>query len=302
MLDQELGWDEQEGSDWADSCEPEEHEVFAPDRPLRREYDKKNNANVSQSAENNHRAYSQAKQDVSSGAALTDSDYNTCHDANQHFGNDRNDAHYELSDSSEDDEVMSADMQKTLWEAAVGQARSAACVDTSTDALYDDDDEEDPYTASDQQEEEDWYQEKEEQEEEEYFQPKSRLEAYIYHRFGPDINYENRCECHERLYDAREEKNKRTREYFAQAGGSNLSKDTCVLLPYPQDHMPGTEKVDKPVLMVTTPEGETLYPHDMEEYPGPPPAWWHGHRIGWEGSPYQGEHVAPYEYEDGGDI
>ncbi|KAG6362685.1 hypothetical protein INS49_007778 [Diaporthe citri] len=302
MLDQELGWDEQEGSDWADSCEPEEQEVFNPNRPLRSENDKKNIAKTLQSTEKNHGAYSQAKQEVSSGAVTTDCDYTPCHDSQQQFGNGRNHAHYEPSDSIEDDEVMSADMQKTLWEAAVEETRSAVCVDTSTDALYDYEQEEDVDTASKQREEEEDLSEQQEEQDEEHFQPKSRLEAYIYHRFGPDINYENRCSCHERLYDFSEEQNKRTREYFAQAGGSNLIKDPCVLLPYPQDDLPGTENVDKPVLMVTTPEGETLYPHDMEEYPEPPAASWHGPRIGWGGAPTQGGHVVPYEDEDGADI
>lgn len=184
-------------------------------------------------------------------------------------------------------------MQKILWDAAVEEARSAAYVDTSTDALYDDDDDDEEFHTTREQQEE---------QEEECIQPMSKLEAYIYHRFGPDVIYGNRCSCHERLYDAKEEKNKSMREYFAQAGGSSLIKDPCVLLQYPQDDIPGTEHVDKPVLMVTTPEGETLYPHDMEEYPEPHPASWHGPRIGWGGAFPQGQHVVPYEDEDGADI
>ncbi|KAI7785654.1 hypothetical protein LA080_006674 [Diaporthe eres] len=278
MLDQELGWDEEAGWDWADSFEADSQEVFAPNRPLQSEHDNKNIANILQFTEHNHGAYSPAKQDI-------------------------NHAHYGPFNSIEDDEVMSADMQKSLWEAAVEEARSAACVDASTDALYNDDDDEETYTTPKQQE--DLYEGQEEQEEES-IQPMSKLEAYIYHRFGPDVIFENRCSCHERLCDAREEQNKSTREYFAQAGGSDLIKDPCVLLPYPQDDVPGTEYVDKPVLMVTTPESETLYPHDMEEYPEPPPASWHGPRIGWGGASPQGGHVVPYvvpyEDEDGADI
>ncbi|KAK7704135.1 hypothetical protein SLS64_008693 [Diaporthe eres] len=275
MLDQELGWDEEAGSDWADSCEAENQEVFTLNRPLQSEHDNKNNANILQFTEHNHGAYSHAKKD-------------SIH------------THYEPFDSIEDDEVMSADMQKILWDAAVEEARSAACVDTSTDALYDDDHEE-IYTTPKQQQQEGSYEEQEEQEEE-CIQPMSKLEAYIYHRFGPNVIYENRCSCHEHLCDAREEQNKSTREYFAQAGGSNLIKDPCILLPYPQDDIFGTEHAEKPVLMVTTPEGDTLYPHDMEEYPEPPPASWHGPKIGWGGAFPQGQHVVPYEDEDGADI
>lgn len=276
MLDHKLGWDEEAGSDWADSCETKNQEVFTPNRQLQSGYENKNSANILQFTEHNHEAYSHSKQDS-------------------------NHAHYQASDSIQDDEVMSADMQKTLWEAAVEEARSVACVDTSTDTLYDDVVDETYSTPKQQQEEEDSYEEQEEQEEER-IQPKSKLEAYIYHRFGSDIIYENRCSCHEHLYDPREEQNKSTREYFVQAGGSNLIKDPYLLLPYPQDDIPATEHVNKPLLMVTTPEGDTLYPHDMEEYPEPPPASWHGPRIGWGGASPQGGHVVPYEDEDSADI
>ncbi|POS72827.1 hypothetical protein DHEL01_v208785 [Diaporthe helianthi] len=71
------------------------------------------------------------------------------------------------------------------------------------------------------------------------------------------------------LYDWDEEERKRDRAYFAEHEESCLDKDTCVLLPYRQADLPGTENVFKPVLMVTTPDGEELYPHDLEEYPEP---------------------------------
>lgn len=284
MLDQDLGWDEQAGSDWADSCEAEEQEVLTPNLSLQIEHNHRIKANISQSTEKNHGAYSQAEQDVSPGNAMTNWDYTCSYDTQQQFGNGNNYAPYELSDFIADEEIMSADMQKTLWEAAVDQARSAACVDTSTDALYDDDEEEEEiHTAPNQSQEEECFYEDQEEEEEEHFQPKSKFGTY--------------------LCNPTEEKNKSKREYFAQAGGSCLIKDPCILLPYPQADMPGTENVDKPVLTVTTPEGETLYPHDMEEYPEPLPASWHGPVIGWGGGPYQGEeHVVPYEDEDGADI
>lgn len=273
ILDQKLGWDVAAGSEWADSCETENHEVFTPDQPLQNEHENENNANILQFTEHSHGDYSHANQD---------SNHTRC----------------QALDSIEDDEVVSADMQKILWEAAVEEARSVACVDPRIDTG---DDNDEIYTKPNQhQQEEDSYEE--EEQEEELIQPESKLEAYIYHRFGLDIIYENRYSFHEHLYDPREEQNKRTREYFTQAGGSNLIKDPCMLLPYPQDDISGTEHVNKPLLMVTTPKGETLYPHDMEEYPEPPPASWHGPKIGWGGASPQGGHVVPYEDEDSADI
>lgn len=310
MLDEELGWDEEAGSDWADSVEAETQEVFTPNRPAPSKQDDKSHANISQSTQQDHGAYSQATQDVTSGAIMTESDDATYYDAQEYFDNGSNHANYEPSDCIGDDELMSAQMQKTIWDAAIEEARAAAEPWEGTDHLYINDDQNEICNAPEQQQEvegpyedqeEDW--EDEEDEEEEPIQPKSKLAAYLYHRFGPEIRYEDRCSCHEHLSDYAEERKKWKRDYFAQAGASGLIKDTNVLLPYPQEDLPGTENVDKPVLMVTTPEGETLFPHDMEEYPEPPAASWHGPRIGWGGAAPQGEeHLVPYEDEDGADI
>lgn len=222
MLDQEVGWDEQAGSDWADSCEAESQEVFTPNRPTPCKHGNKNNANSVQLSEQDQ----------------------------------KND---EPFDSIQDDEIMSADMQRTIWEAAVRENGAVACAEHNTDALYDDNDQEGIYSY---------------------------------------IRYEPRYPCHELLCDLAEEGKKRKREYFAQAGETGLIKDPCILLPYQQGDIPGTEDVDKPVLTVTTPEGETLYPHDMEEYPEPPAASWHGPKIGWGRAPHEGGCVVAYEDED----
>lgn len=250
MLDQEVGWDEQAGSDWADSCEAESQEVFTPNRPTPCKHGNKNNAHNVQSSEQDH-------------------------------------THYEPSDTIQDDEIMSAEMQRTIWEAAVQENGSVACTEQNTDALYGYDDQEDIYTTP-----------KQKQEDEEHVQAESTLTGDPDHCSGSDVRYENRYACHELLCDLAEEGKKRKREYFAQVGETGLIKDPCILLPYPQDDIPGTEDVDKPVLMVTTPEGETLYPHDMEEYPEPPAASWHGPKIGWGRAPHEGEDMVPYEDED----
>lgn len=251
MLDQEVGWDEQAGSDWADSCEAESQEVFTPNRPTPRKHGNKKSANNVQSSEQDY-------------------------------------THYEPSDSIQDDEIMSAEMQRTIWEAAVREHGAVAYTEHNTDALDDDDAQEDIYTATRKQQEE----------EQEHVEVESMLTDDSYHPSGSKFRYEDQHPCHELLCDLAEEGKKRKREYFAQAGETGLIKDPCVLLPYPQDDIPGTEEVDKPVLMVTTPEGETLYPHDMEEYPEPPAASWHGPKIGWGRAPHEGEHVVAYEDED----
>lgn len=303
MLDEELGWDEEAGLDWADSIEAEKQEVFTPNQPPPSKQAKKSHANISQDIEQYDAANSQVKQDVTSGAIMTECDYANYYDTQKYLGNGKTYAHYEPSKCIGDDELMSAEMQKTIWEAAVEEARAAAEPWDGTDYLYEDHDQNDIYNAPNHQEQTVGpYEEDEEEEDQEAFQPKSKLEAYLYHRFGPDLRYENRCSCHNHLHDAVEEEKQWKRDYFAQAGQTPLIKDPCVLLPYPQEDLPGTENVDKPVLMVTTPEGETLFPHDMEEYPEPPTASWHGPKIGWGGAVPQGENVVPYEDEDGADI
>ncbi|KAG8157177.1 hypothetical protein KVR01_012885 [Diaporthe batatas] len=157
------------------------------------------------------------------------------------------------------------------------------------DVFYDDD--------------EDWETESEEdhddESDEDDNQPKSSLLTYLYHRFGPSLRWENRCTCCEFLVDRREARRKVEREYFAQAGGSCLIKDPCVLLPYRMADLPGTENVDKPVLTVTTPEGEELYPHDLEEYPEPPEDSRAGGPLA---SPNSRRYAVPYEEEDGPDL
>ncbi|ROV96538.1 hypothetical protein VMCG_07787 [Cytospora schulzeri] len=98
------------------------------------------------------------------------------------------------------------------------------------------------------------------------FELRPGLMDYLEHRFGPDFQYQDRCFCHEWLADYREQSNKAERMYYTQYG-TCLQQDACVLREYPQADMSGTEKVDKPKLTVTTPEGETLYPHDEREWP-----------------------------------
>lgn len=240
-LDQEMGWDDQESSDWADNSEA------ADDAP---------------------------------GATMTHCDQISPYDAQKYLRNGGNKSYNNPPDSHEDEEVTSEEMQRTIWDAAVEESRSAPLVGPSTESLHHDDDDLTQNPAV----------------------PKSKLEEYLYHRFGPDLKYENRCWCHETLHDGAEEGKQYKREYFARAG-TVLIKDPCVLLSHSQEDMPGTEGVDKPVLMVTTPEGESLYPHDMEDYPEPAAATWHGPRLGWGGrTPPQEEYVVPYEDEDGADI
>lgn len=294
MIDQEVGWDEQAGSDWADSCEAASQEVFYP-KPITPKHDSKSHTNKVKLTEQNPGVCSRTKQDVESDDIINNCagwDYASCQETQGNFSNGSNHAHYKPSDSIQEGEIMSADMQRTIWEAAVQEHESVARTEHNTDALYNDDDQEDSYTIPKQQQ----------GEEEEHIQAKNTQTGGLYHRSGSEIRYENRYACHEYLFDRAEEGKKRKREYFAQAGETGLIKDPCILLPYPQDDIPGTEDVDKPVLMVTTPEGETLYPHDMEEYPEPPAASWHGPKIGWGRAPQQGEYVVPYEDEDGPDI
>ena len=87
--------------------------------------------------------------------------------------------------------------------------------------------------------------------------------AYIEHRFGPRLDYEQRCFCHDWLVDAREQRNNTLRMYYAQSG-TVLPIDGCTLREYPQDDMPGTEGMEKPLVTVTTPDGKVLWPHDEQ--------------------------------------
>lgn len=103
------------------------------------------------------------------------------------------------------------------------------------------------------------------------YQLRPGLVTYVEHRFGPNIQYEDRCLCHEWLVDLREQRNRSERMYFAQYG-TCLPQDACVLREYPQADMPGTEDVDKPMLTITTPDGETLHPHDERVWPQSSPS------------------------------
>lgn len=268
MLDQQFGWDDETGSDCADSCDAAKQEVCTPNRPPQSEHDNKDYTEASQSTDNG-----------------------------------RENAFQIPSDTLEDGEIMSPEMQQRIWDAAVEESRSSSrehgnrpCEDPSSHAIFDDDKKQVDVAQQQQMEDgegfettqeendksdgrsndEGWETAQEEHDEvddEQEIQPKSALAAYIYHRFGKaEIRYENRCLCHEYLRNHEEEQRKRHREYFAQGGETCLIKDPCVLLPYKQIDLPGTENVDKPVLMVTTPEGETLYPHDLAKYPEPPAA------------------------------
>lgn len=294
MLDQKVGWDERAGSDWADTYEAENQEVFYPE-PTISKHDSKSHTNNMKLTEQDHGVCFWEKQDVKSDDIMNncaDRDFAACQETQGNFGNGSNHASCEPFESIQADEIMSADMQRTIWDAAVQEHASVACTEHDTDALYNDEDQEDIYTTPEQQQ----------GEEGEHIKAKSTQTGDLHHRSGSEIRHETRYACPEYLCDRAEEGKKRKREYFAQAGETGLIKDPCILLPYPQDDIPGMEDVDKPVLMVTTPEGETLYPHDLEEYPEPPAASWHGPKIGWGGAPRQGEYVVPYEDEDGPDI
>ncbi|KKY34425.1 hypothetical protein UCDDA912_g05601 [Diaporthe ampelina] len=253
--------------------------------------------------------YSPTEQEFDPRMVMTEYDFAACYEAQVQFDNNSSGAHHDPSEYVEDDGIMSEAMQRSIWDAAVEESVSLGhnyvpYEGPSTYAKnYNDYQAQACDAQSQQQEEQDYQYEDEESQQEEQIQPKSKLMAYVYHRFGPHIRYEDRCSCHEHLYDAEEEQKKYEREYYAQAGQTHLMKDRCVLLPHPQAALPGTEHVDKPALTVTTPEGETWFPHDVEEYPDPPPASWHGPGIGWGGAPPpRGLYLVPYEDEDGADI
>lgn len=250
----------------------------------------------------------------------TDYDYAACRRAQEYFDKDRNGTCHEPSDDLEDDIVLSEAVQKILLEEAKKFKRSDRALTDgtregpSTDALYDDSDDDqiqDHATRKQQnhdQEEKEGGKETnhEDQDQEENVQlNENELKDSPDHHSGSDTCSEDLPPLIKYLCDSSEEGKKKTREFFAQAGCSCLIRDPCVLLPHPQDALPGTEDVDKPVLTVTTPEGETLYPHDLEEYPeepSPHEAARHGLGIGRGWEPPEGERVVPYEEEDGADI
>lgn len=314
-LDQEFGWDEQAGTDWADDCEPEKQEVHTPTRPPPSQHNNKNVANPLQSTKQDCVDDSMAEPEFDPRMAMTDDEYAACYNAQVQFDNNSNGAHHGPSDHFEEDDITSAEMQRRIWDAAVQESlrsgqNNVPYEGPSTYATEYNDYQEQAYSAHQQQEDYDEENDNyygngaEEGHQEERIQPKSRLTAYLYHRFGPDIRYENRCPCHEHLCDAEEERKKYEREYYAHQGRTTLMRDRCILLPHPQAALPGNEHVDKPVLTITTAEGEMLYPHDMEEYPEMvAAAEWHGPGVGWGGAapPEEGD-VVPYEDEDGADI
>lgn len=296
-LDQQFGWDEQASSDWAEDCDAEKQEVCPPNCPPRGEHDNKNYTNASQSTK-------KAKMNITS-SSITNHETVASSEARIHNDNGSNSPFHHAPDTFEDDEIMSPEIQRRIWNAAVEESGSSGH-DHAAPARHDNQDQIDAAQQQRMDHNENWETEEEELEEEE-IRPKSELAAYIYHRFGtgPKIRYENRCSCCEYLVDAREERRKRDREYFVRTGETCLIKDPCVLLPYKQEDMPGTESVDKPVLMVTTPEGETLYPHDLEEYSEPPANSRNGTRIE-RGRPLaipsESEYLMRYEEEDSADI
>jgi hypothetical protein len=113
------------------------------------------------------------------------------------------------------------------------------------------------------------------QENKQHTRPATPLEQYVQHRFGTtrwgEIRYENRCSCCELLHDRSGEGNERQRAHIARTGDTPLSQDSCFLCPFGRqrdDEYP--QAAGMPVLMVTTPEGETFYPHDMTTYSDPP--------------------------------
>ncbi|KAH8788164.1 hypothetical protein F5883DRAFT_513919 [Diaporthe sp. PMI_573] len=251
-----------------------------------------------------------------------DSDWaNSCDAEQQKLTDNGNENAFQIpSCTLEYDNIISPEMQRRIWDAAVEESKSSKrahdsgpCEGASTHAIFDDSQEQDGAAQQQQMEDDEGWETAQEEhdevdDEQEVIEPKSELAAYIYHRFGTgEIRYENRCECCDYLVDHAEERNKRKRKRFARAGGTSLIKDPCALLPYKQDDLPGTEDVDKPVLMVTTPEGETLYPHDLEEYPEPLAASRIESQIEME-QPMtirlrrQSEYLVPYEEEDGPDI
>lgn len=268
-LDEQFGWDQQAGSDWADDCDGEEQEVCYLDFLAESEHDNKNFTNAPRSTNKDHLVSATTKMNISSGYT-TDHELAASSEAEKHDDHGSTNPFHHASETFENDENMSPEIQRRTWDAAVEESRSSGH-DHATAARHDDQEHVDVGQQYQTDHDEYWETEEEEVEEEE-IQPKSALAAYIYHRFGtgPTIRYENRCWCCEYLVDKREERRKRDRAYFAWTGETCLIKDPCVLLPYKQEDLPGTENVDKPVLTVTTPEGETLYPHDLEVYPSPP--------------------------------
>lgn len=324
MLDKAMGWDEEDGTDWADradSSEAENQQVYTPTRPHQSKSTNKNLAKKLQSNGLNHSADTPTEEDIASGAMDTDYDYAACCRAQKYFDKDRNGTCHEPSGDLEDGIVLSEAVQKILLDEAKRSRLSDQALGNgtregpSTNALYDDSDDDqiqDHVTRKQQnhhQEEKDGEKETdhEEQDQEEHVQPKkNELKDSPEHHSGSDTCSEDALLLNQYLCDSSEEGKKKTREFFAQVGCSCLIKDPCVLLPHPQDALPGTEDVDKPVLTVTTPEGETLYPHDLEEYlepPPPPPQATHPEQgISRGGTSPEGDRVVPYEEGDGTDI
>ncbi|KAK2611571.1 hypothetical protein N8I77_004904 [Diaporthe amygdali] len=300
MPDQDVGWDAPSGLDWAESGNPEKQEVFTPSpHPSRRDHN--GLTDDPQSKENDHHvSFAKSENENASTTIMTDyayaaycSDFAACYNDYAVYGDT---SQYLDSDKYfdawgcilEDDPITSLEVQQSIWEAAVGESRGAEKGQHHHTSTRSTDDGRQTHFCSQAK-----------QAQEQCVQPKSQLVAYLYHRFGEDIRYENRCCCHEWLYDCVEEDRKATRTEYSLTGGG-LPKDDCVLLPYPQEEMPGTEHADKPVLMVTTPEGEALFPHDMGDYPEPTIS--SERPIGGEMAAQVRDYVTPYEDEDGADI
>ncbi|KAI3391132.1 hypothetical protein diail_7917 [Diaporthe ilicicola] len=290
ILDQELGWDDDICSDWAESGDLEKHQKNNTPKPPPSDYNNNGLHDQPKAPQNDQMVYHNTEHDDAAGAIMKDYDYAASCDAAQCIDSDINGTYRNTSDYLlEEDDITSLEMQKSIWEAAVMEAKGAdknqpqhdasePCEDTITSGT------------DDEQGHMEYYPEEHTSQ---CAETNSQWKIYYSLCHGEDYRYEHNCWCAAWLHDATEERNKYMRAYY-QYRGEGLMKDRCVLLPHPQEELPGTEEVDKPMLMVTTPEGETLWPHDLEEYPEPKAS------KGWPAA--KGNYVVPYEDEDGADI
>lgn len=287
MLDQEMGWDDDSGSEWAESGPSDKQQVNNTPNPPLSDHDNNGLANLPQSTQNDETFHHETENNFDyaanyNAAQLLDSK-DTCYDASEYL--------------LDDDPTLSPEMQQSIWEAAVMESNRPVenhhqlehnarepCEATSSGATHDEEGHTHYYYP--------------EQHTSQCVELNNETSAYFYYHYGHDTGYESRCWCHVWLYNATEERNKATRAFYS-SNGTVLQQENCVLLPYPQEALPGTEKVDKPMLVVTTPEGETLFPHDLQEYPEPAAA---KDRPVTGGLAARGGYVVPYEEEDSPDF
>ncbi|KAL1850650.1 hypothetical protein Daus18300_012861 [Diaporthe australafricana] len=264
MLDQEMGWDDESGSDWAESGPSKTHQSTQNEDP--------------------------------SGNTINDFDYAADYNAAESL--DGNDTHYDVpAYLLDDDPTTTLEMQQSLWDTAVMGANKSGendnqpehdaggpSEDTSSDGSAYEEDDHVPFYA--------------EQHTNQCVELNCQEASYCYYHYGEEYHYQARCWCHAYLADPTAERNKQQRAYY-ETNGTVLLQDPCALLPYPQEPLPGTENVVKPIILVTTPEGENLFPHDLQEYPDPAVV---RERPVSGGLPAQGGYLVPYEDEDSPDF